>query len=129
VRAAIRLEVPVFQAIVPLIHVASVPHSVAFYQSLGFHATTVFTPPDQDEPSFARVDSGGARLMLVRGHAIKPDEQGMILTLYCDDVAATHAALRATGVRVGDLTFPPERPGGRFGLTDPDGYGLAVTHV
>ena len=127
--AANPAQVPLFKALVPLLHVASVPRSMAFYQSLGFRAANVFTPPDEDEPSFVRLDSGGARLMLVRGHAIKADEQGMILTLYCADVAATHAAVRAAGVSAGDISFPPERPNGRFRLTDPDGYDLAVTHT
>lgn len=126
---ALHVQVPLFRALVPLIHVASVPRSIAFYESLGFRATNVFTPPDQHEPSFASVESGGARLMLVRGRAITPDEQGLILTLYCDDASATHAALRGAGVRVGELTFPPERPNGRSRLTDPDGYDLAVTHA
>ena len=123
------VRVPTFHALVPLIHVANVSRSIGFYQSLGFRVTNAFTPADQATPSFVRLDSGGAHLMLVHGTSINPDEQGVILTLYCDDVAATHAALQAAGVGVGEIGYPPERPNGRFRCADPDGYDLAVTHV
>jgi len=123
------VRVPTFQALVPLIHVASVPRSLAFYQALGFRVTNVSTPTDQAAPSFARLDSGGACLMLVHGAPIKPDEQGVIFTLYCDDVAATHSALQDAGVRVREIDYPPERPNGRFRFADPDGYDWAVTYA
>ncbi len=122
-------NVPQFHALVPLIHVVSVLRSITFYETLGFRTVDVFTPPEQPEPSYASVGSGGARLMLVRGRAIIPDEQGLILTLYCEDVRAMHAALKGVGVAVRELTFPSERPNGRFRLKDPDGYDLAVTHA
>ena len=123
-------QVPALTALVPMLHVASVARTVAFYQRLGFQPGTTFTPPGEAEPSFAWLQSGGASLMVVRaGAPIDPAQQAVILTLYCEDVPAFRGSLEAAGVAVGALTYPAERPRGRFRLTDPDGYDLAVTHT
>lgn len=118
-----------FRALVPVIHVTSVPRSVAFYARLGFRVSNAVALLGPSEAVFASIQSGGARLMLVHGTSIRPEEQGVILTLFCDDVHAAHATLQAAGIGVGEIGYPPERPHGRFRLVDPDGYDLAVTHV
>jgi catechol 2,3-dioxygenase-like lactoylglutathione lyase family enzyme len=125
-----RVDLPALRALVPMLHVASVARSVAFYERLGFEVANAFTPPGEAEPSFASLRSGGASLMVVRaGAPIDPTQQAVILTLYCGDVPAFHVALGHAGVAVEPITYPAERPGGRFRLTDPDGYDLAVTHA
>jgi catechol 2,3-dioxygenase-like lactoylglutathione lyase family enzyme len=115
-------------ALVPMAHVASVPRSIAFYERLGFAVRDLFTPPDQPEPNWAWLQSGGASLMVVRASA-PISGAPIILCLYCDDVPAFHAMLRRAGVPVEEITYPPERPSGRFRVTDPDGYDLAITHT
>jgi hypothetical protein len=42
---------------------------------------------------------------------------------------AFHAAVKDAGVAVEEITYPPEPPHGRFRVSDPDGYDLAVTHT
>lgn len=125
-----RVGLPALSALVPMVHVASVARSVAYYERLGFEVANAFTPPGEAEPSFAWLQSGGASLMVVRASVpIDPAQQGVILTLYCADVRAFHVALEQAGVAVEPITYPAERPRGRFRLTDPDGYDLAVTHA
>ena len=125
-----QIQVPALSALVPMLNVASVARSVAFYEQLGFQSGTAFTPPGEAEPSFAWLQSGGASLMVVRaGAPVDPAQQAVIFTLYCNDVPTFRAALEAAGVVVGELTYPAERPRGRFRLADPDGYDLAVTHA
>lgn len=122
--------IPELHALVPMAHVASVPRSIAFYEKLGFEVRRAFTPPDQTDPSWAWVQSGGASLMVVRAsHPIDAVQQAVIFTLYCDDVPAFRAQVQDRGLVVGELQYPPERPRGKFRMTDPDGYDLAVTHM
>ena len=116
-----------FSALVPMAHVASVRRSIAFYERLGFTVRDAFTAPDEPEPNWAWLQSGGASLMVVRASAPVTGAP-IILCLYCEDVPAFHAMLRQAGVRVEEMTFPPERPSGRFRVRDPDGYDLAITH-
>ena len=40
-----------------------------------------------------------------------------------------HAALSASGVAVGAITYPFYCPNGEFRATDPDGYVCVVTHT
>ena len=124
---AIPATVGTFTSLVPMAHVASVPRSIAFYERLGFAVRDLFTPPGQSEPEWAWLQSGGASLMVVRAGA-PVNGAPIILCLYCDDVPAFHALLRKAGVPVDEITYPPERPSGRFRVTDPDGYDLAITH-
>ena len=49
--------------------------------------------------------------------------------VYCDDVPATRTALAQAGVTVGPITHPFYAPRGEFRITDPDGYGLMITHT
>ena len=115
-------------ALVPMVHVASVPRSIAFYERLGFMVRDAFSPPDQPEPNWAWLQSGGASLMVVRASA-PVSGASIILCLYCDDVPRFHAVVQQAGVSVEEITYPPERPRGRFRVTDPDGYDLAITHT
>ena len=94
-----QIQVPALSALVPMLHVASVARSVAFYEQLGFQPGTTFTPPGEAEPSFAWLRSGGASLMVVRADApVDPAQQAVIFTLYCNDVPTFRAALEAAGV-------------------------------
>lgn len=127
-RTASPSKISALHALVPMVHVTSVSRSMAFYQQLGFETRSSFTPTDEKEPEWAWLQSGGASIMLVRASA-HVNGAPIILCLYCDDVLGFHALLQQTGVAVTEITYPPERPRGRFRVTDPDGYDLAITHM
>lgn len=117
-------------SIVPMIFVKSVLRSIAFYEKLGFEVSNTFTPPGQPEPTWAWIESGGARLMLtLANHSVDASQQAVIFTLYCDDVPSFRAALQNEGIVVGEIDFPFYSPHGQFRVADPDGFDLTVTHA
>lgn len=119
---------PELSKFVPILHVANVPHSVAFYESLGFEATQVMTTRELGEnPHWARMKCGAGEVMLALATApIDPAQQAVLLYLYVQDVGAYRDELAAKGVSVGRLERPHHSPAGEFRVTDPDGYGILV---
>jgi catechol 2,3-dioxygenase-like lactoylglutathione lyase family enzyme len=123
-------SVPALTTLIPMLHVASVPRSIAFYERLGFDVLRDVTPPGQADPSWAWMQSGGASLMLVRASApVDAEQQAVIFVLYSANVEAFHAALRAEGITVGEIEHAPEGPLGRFRVADPDGYALLIARA
>ena len=123
---------PPLRNVVAMLHVASVSRAAAFYALLGFDmANTHHDPACGDEPVWAWLQSQhGASLMLAQAdEPVDPAAQAILFYLYCDDVAAMHAALRASGVVVGDIAYPFYCPKGEFRTTDPDGYVCMVAHT
>jgi catechol 2,3-dioxygenase-like lactoylglutathione lyase family enzyme len=117
-------------SLVPMLFVQSVPRSVEFYGKLGFEVGNTFTPPEESEPVWAWLKSGGAHVMFARAtHPIVADQQGLIMYVYCDDVASFHAALGAAGVEVGEINYPFYSPRGEFRVKDPDGYDIEISHT
>jgi hypothetical protein len=113
-----------------MLFVASVNNSIAFYSLLGFEVGNTFKPVDQSEPTWAWIRSGGANLMVARAsHPVIAEEQGLIMYLYCDDVAAAHSQLAAKEIDVGEITYPFYSPKGQFRVKDPDGYDISVSHT
>jgi hypothetical protein len=85
------------RSLVPLAHVADVARSIAFYGRLGLTVRNTFVPPGQTDPSWAWLESGGARLMVARADLpLTPESEGVLFYIYVDDVAAARAAWRAT---------------------------------
>lgn len=124
--------VPPLRNVVAMLHVASVSRTAAFYELLGFEvANTHYEPGCDDEPVWAWLQSRhGASLMVAQADdPVDPAAQAVLFYLYCDDVAAMHAALHAAGVQVGDITYPFYCPRGEFRTIDPDGYVAMVTHT
>lgn len=118
------------RSLVPLAHVRNVSESVAFYRKLGFEVGGDFVPPDQTKPVWVWLESDRANLMLAQaGEPIVPGQQAVLFYLYCEDVAATRAALEAAGVGVGPIEYPFYAPRGEFRVQDPDGYVLMITHT
>jgi hypothetical protein len=110
--------------------VASVPRSIVFYARLGFELKNEFTPDGADEPSWAHLERGAARLMLSRADdPVDPAAQAVLFYLYYDDVPALHAALADAGFQPGPIAYPFYCPKGEFPITDPDGYRLMLTHT
>ena len=123
---------PPLRNVVAMLHVASVSRTAAFYERLGFEvANTHYEPGCDDEPVWAWLQSRhGASLMVAQAdEPVDPAVQAVLFYLYCDDVTAMHAALHASGVQVGDITYPFYCPRGEFRTIDPDGYVVMITHT
>ena len=119
-----------FRSITAMAQVQSMSASIAFYETIGFHVAGNFVPPDQTEPSWAWLDSGGASLMLSQAsEPVIAEQQAVLFYLYIDDVAAKHAELHAAGITVSEITYPFYNARGEFRITDPDGYVLMITHT
>ena len=115
-----------------MLHVSSVPRAAAFYSQLGFKVTNSHHKPVcGDEPVWAWLQSAhGATLMLALADTtVDPTVQAVLFYLYCDDVAAMHAAPADDGVAVSAITYPFYHPCGEFRITDPGGYVCMVTHT
>ena len=120
------------RSLTPLISVASVPASIEFYSKLGFTVGNTFTQQGATEPTWASLESGnGAALMLGKadGPIAAAQQQGVVLYLYADNVAATQTALAEAGILVGEIRTEFYAPGGEFRVVDPDGYVLMITHT
>jgi hypothetical protein len=118
------------RALVPFVHVRSVPVSTAFYEKLGMTIGNTFVPPEASEPVWAWLQSGIAQVMLAKeSEPVVASQQAVLFYLYVEDVAAKREELREGGVPVGDIQYPFYAPRGEFRITDPDGYVLMVTHT
>jgi predicted enzyme related to lactoylglutathione lyase len=118
------------RSLIPLAHVRSVPESIAFYQKLGFEVGNTFVPESQTEPTWAWLESNGARMMVAKaGEQVVPEQQAVLFYLYCDDVPAARSRFERAGLPVGRIEYPFYAPRGEFRVTDPDGYTLMITHT
>jgi predicted enzyme related to lactoylglutathione lyase len=116
--------------LVPMAHVAAVPAAAAFYEKLGFTVEASVAAPGEDEPHWASLASGEARLMLARAsEPVVPAQQAVLFYLHCPDVAAMHAQLTAEGLTPGAIATPFYNPDGEFRLIDPDGYVIMVAQA
>jgi len=117
-------------SLIPMMHVADVPRSIAFYERLGFRVTNTFEPSGQTQPVWAALESGGAQLMIaLADEPVVPSHQAVLFYVYCEDVTGMHADLRSNGVATGAIDYPFYCPRGEFRVTDPDGYTVMVTHT
>jgi catechol 2,3-dioxygenase-like lactoylglutathione lyase family enzyme len=118
------------RSLVPMAHVRDMRASIAFYGKLGFVVANQVTPDGEEEPNWVWLRAERAELMLARATApVLADEQAVLFYTYCDDVAATHAALAEAGLEVGPVARPFYNPGGEFRLADPDGYVIYVAQI
>ena len=117
--------------LVPLLNVADVARSLAFYIGhLGFTESNRYE--DDGTPIWAALDYGDSSLMLNRpdhtlcdGRAARPSYGDVVLYMMVEDAAALHESLRAAGLAPGPLTR--EDYGMlEFLVRDPDGYEIAV---
>jgi predicted enzyme related to lactoylglutathione lyase len=119
------------QQLVPLLSVADVGRSIAFYRHLGFEVGNTFTPADESKPSWAWLQSGDAQLMVGTSHdePVVANQQAVLFYVYTDDVTAARATLAEARLKPGAITTPFYAPRGEFQLVDPDGYVVMVTHT
>lgn len=110
-----------------MLPVSDVRRSIDFYAQLGFTLAQDYAP--EGRLCWAYLQSGFADLMVTlatpeAGSGASP----VLFYLYYADIVATHAALAAAGLEVGEMRHPPYCPDGEFGLRDPDGHLLMLTH-
>lgn len=116
--------------LVPLISVADVERSIAFYQHLGFEVGKTFIPEGAKKPAWAWLQSRDAQLMLSAAtNPIVAEQHSVLFYLYTDDVPAARAALIEAGLSPGEIRTEFYAPRGEFELVDPDGYVLIITHT
>lgn len=127
---------PAIHGLVPMAHVADVERSIRFYGLLGLEPTDRLR--DGPRTRWARLRAGDAALMLAAATApVVPEQQAVLLYLYCRDVSALRDHLLARGVAdaggpadalgtVSAVTRPPYMPAGEIRIADPDGYCLLV---
>ena len=115
--------------LVPMVFVADVERSIAFYKHLGFEVGNTF-PEGATKPTWAWLHCGEAQLMLATANeAIVPDQQRVLFYLYTDDVPAAQASLAEAGLNPGEISKPFYAPRGEFEVRDPDGFVLMITHT
>lgn len=118
------------RSLVPFVHVASVPDSIAFYRKLGFEVRNAFVPAGESDPAWAWLEADRAHLMVARAdEPVVAGQQAVLFYLYCDDVPATRDAIERAGVAVGEIAYPFYAARGEFRVHDPDGYVLMITHT
>lgn len=116
--------------LVPIISVADMERSIAFYKHLGFEVGNTFAPEGATKPAWAWLQSGEAQLMLSAASTpIDEKLQSVLFYLYTDDVAAARASLLAAGLSPGEIRTEFYAPRDEFELIDPDGYILMITHT
>ena len=121
--------------LVPMIHVADIDRSAAFYRLLGFEIGN-YQPREGTKhwawlhapaaPEWRR----GPNLMISRtGRPLNPDAQDVLFYLYAADLPALHTALANAGIAAGAICYPHYLPQGEFRLTDPDGYTVMIAQA
>jgi catechol 2,3-dioxygenase-like lactoylglutathione lyase family enzyme len=127
----------------PMLHVADVEKSVAFYALLGFKPGEVMR--DHGGRAFwARMGEGAATIMFAAASGpVNAEEQAVIVYLYSKDVGALRRHLLASGVHDGGafcgapgpnggrsvafaIARPHYMPAGEMRVADLDGYCLLV---
>src|SRR5215212_1117744 len=102
------------KSLVPMISVADVERSIAFYQHLGFEIGNTFACEGETKPSWAWLQSGEAHLMLAATEEPITSKHAVLFYFYADDVAAARASLVEKGLNPGAITSPFYAPHGEF---------------
>ena len=117
------------QSLVPMLSVADVERSIAFYRHLGFEVGNTFACEGATKPSWAWLQSGNAQLMLAAASESIRNKPSVLFYVYTEEVAAARASLVEAGLNPGAIATPFYAPQGEFELFDPDGYIVMVTHT
>jgi catechol 2,3-dioxygenase-like lactoylglutathione lyase family enzyme len=118
--------------LVPMIHVADVERSAAFYRLLGFEVgNAVPRDPPREWVWLFAPNAGdwrrGPNLMLTRSaRPIDAAAQDVLFYLYAADLPSLRAAFLAKGLHPGEIGYPEYLPRGEFRVEDPDGYTLMI---
>jgi len=110
----------------PFAHVADVARTIAFYALLGFKPLSIANG-DDGKPYWAMLQSGtGTLLFGLADVPISRTEQGIMLYMYCEDIAGLCRRLVEAGAKVSEIRHPPYMPEGEIRAEDPDGYTLLI---
>lgn len=108
----------------PMLHVASIEKSIAFYELLGFK---LIDSTDEKPLEWARLHCESGSLMFLRAeHTVDPSKQGFLLYMYTPDLPALREQLVAAGVNAGLIKRPEYMPSGMINFRDPDGYIIEI---
>ena len=123
-------EVAPISGLVPMIYVADVERSVAFYRHLGFEVGSS-VPPGTGRKEWVWLYAPGApdwkrgpNLMLTR--SASPGGRGFLLYLYAADLPALRARMIAQGLNPGEISYPDYLPDGELQIVDPDQHTLMI---
>lgn len=127
------MEIAPISALVPMIRVAEVERSAAFYRQLGFEIGN-YVPRDGGPMGWAWLYARkaadwkrGPNLMVTCSEeALSPRAQAVLFYLYAADLKALRDTLIAKGIAAGEITYPEYLPSGEFRVEDPDGYVLMI---
>lgn len=127
----------------PLVHVADVEASLAFYSLLGFQRRGDLKGPE-GRTHWASAASSLAGIMFAQADPDPiPEQQAVLFYMWSDDIAGLRKHLLASGVHdagafcgmpgphhgrrvVFNITHPDYAPGGELRLHDPDGYCILI---
>jgi catechol 2,3-dioxygenase-like lactoylglutathione lyase family enzyme len=122
-------------ALVPMVHVADVERSAAFYRLLGFEIGNFVPRTGVKNWAWLYAPEAadwkrGPNLMLNRSEGpIDAGAQEVLFYLYAADLPALRTSLLANGVDAGEICYPEYLPKGEFRVKDPDGYTLMVAQA
>ncbi|MBS1800085.1 MAG: VOC family protein [Acidobacteria bacterium] len=110
----------------PMLHVAEIERSIAFYEQLGFR----LIDDDGCKPiGWARLHCESGDIMFLRAEkSIDARVQGFLFYLYTPDLAGLREHLAASDVAVSEIKRPAYMPSGTINLNDPDGYHIEIGH-
>ena len=126
------VEVAPIRGLVPMIYVADVERSVAFYRHLGFEVGNS-VPPGSGRKEWVWLYAPGApdwkrgpNLMLTRRSAAVADGNSFLLYLYAAELTALRARMIADGLNPGEISYPDYLPNGELKIVDPDRHTLMI---
>jgi len=110
----------------PMLHVAEIERSIAFYEQLGFRLIDT----DRCTPiGWARLHCESGGIMFLRAEsAIDAKVQAFLFYMYTPDLEGLRASLLEKEVTVSAIKRPPYMPSGTVNLADPDGYHIEIAH-
>ncbi|MDE1178718.1 MAG: VOC family protein [Edaphobacter sp.] len=108
----------------PMLHVASIERTIAFYEKLGFR----LIDDDGCRPvGWARMHCASGEIMFLRAeHKIEATKQGFFFYLYTPELEVLREELFMQGITASEIRHPPYMPSGAMSLIDPDGYRIEV---
>ena len=126
------MDAVLLTGLVPMMHVADVERSAAFYRLLGFEIGN--RHPSTGPMGWAWLYSTrasnwktGPNLMLTCAEStIDAGAQQILFYLYAKDLKALRNDLLAHGIVASEISYPAYLPDGEFQVHDPDGYTLMI---
>ena len=118
---------PRLSGLVPVIPVADVDRSIAFYRRLGFTVSHQLEL-EEGKAGWARIENGTVALMLAHAETTPAPSSQQMFYLYGAGTLELWQELTAAGVTCSPIETPLHAPHGEFRVDDPDGYILMFGH-